>query len=73
MKCSLEKKDTLIRLFMRPIKGIQDAKKTGRSTFWVPAKKARLKGLTNNWIGVSQRRLRNSTLTNQKLAGNCPE
>ena len=46
---------------------IKEAKKPGRQTSWVPATKARLKTLTNNRTGVSQRRLANKFDVDQSL------
>jgi hypothetical protein len=48
---------------------ISDNKRTGRPTSWTAAKKRRLKRLTNNRYGVSQRRLGRKFAVNQTTIG----
>lgn len=49
---------------------LKDKKKTGRPTSWTSAKKSRLKRLTNNRKGVSQRRLGRKFGVSQTTIGN---
>ena len=48
---------------------IQDNKRTGRPTTWTTAAKKKLKRLTNNRTGVSQRRLARTFAVHQRTVG----
>jgi hypothetical protein len=50
---------------LQTVQPIKDNARTGRPTSWTPAKKAKLKQLTNNRTGVSQRRLGRRFVVNQ--------